>query len=86
MLQGKSKIAIVGAGYVGAAVAHNVAINRTASEIVLIDINKDKAMGEALDINHGLCHLEQMNIHAGDYQDCANCDVIINAGDSEKHH
>jgi len=77
MLQGKSKIAIVGAGYVGAAVAYNVAINRTASEIVLIDVNNDKAMGEALDINHGLCHLGQMNIHAGDYSECANCDVII---------
>lgn len=77
MLQGKSKIAIIGAGYVGAAIAYNVAINRTASEIVLIDVNNDKAMGEALDINHGLCHLGQMNIHAGDYSDCANCDVIV---------
>jgi len=77
MLQGKSKIAIIGAGNVGAAVAYNVAINRTASEIVLIDINNDKAIGEALDINHGLCHLGQMNIHAGDYADCANCDVIV---------
>ena len=77
MLQGKSKIAIIGAGYVGAAIAYNVAINRTASEIVLIDVNRDKAMGEALDINHGLCHLGQMNIHAGDYSDCANCDAII---------
>ena len=77
MLQGKSKIAIIGAGYVGAAIAYNVAINRTASEIVLIDVNRDKAMGEALDINHGLCHLGQMNIHAGDYSDCANCDAIV---------
>ncbi|MEN6595385.1 MAG: L-lactate dehydrogenase [Clostridiaceae bacterium] len=77
MLQGKSKIAIIGAGYVGAAIAYNVAINRTASEIVLIDVNREKAMGEALDINHGLCHLGQMNIHAGDYSDCANCDAIV---------
>jgi L-lactate dehydrogenase len=77
MLQGKSKIAIIGAGYVGAAIAYNVAINRTASEIVLIDVNNDKAMGEALDINHGLCHLGQMNIHAGDYSECANCDAIV---------
>ena len=77
MLQGKSKVAIIGAGYVGAAIAYNVAINRTASEIVLIDVNNDKAMGEALDINHGLCHLGQMNIHAGDYSECANCDVIV---------
>ena len=77
MLQGKSKIAIVGAGNVGAAIAYNVAINRTASEIVLIDVNNDKAMGEALDINHALCHLGQMNIHAGDYSECANCDAII---------
>ena len=77
MLEGKSKVAIIGAGFVGAAIAYNVAINRTASEIVLIDVNNDKAMGEALDINHGLCHLGQMNIHAGDYSDCANCDAIV---------
>jgi L-lactate dehydrogenase len=85
MLQGKSKIAIIGAGSVGAAIAYNVAINRTASEIVLIDVNNDKAMGEALDINHGLCHLGQMNIHAGDYSECANCDAIVmTAGLSRK--
>ena len=85
MLQGKSKIAIIGAGYVGAAIAYNVAINRTASEIVLIDVNGDKAKGEALDINHGLCHLGQMNIHAGDYSECANCDaIVITAGLNRK--
>jgi L-lactate dehydrogenase len=77
MILGKSKVSIIGAGFVGASAAYNIAINQTVSEIVLIDVNHDKAMGEALDINHGLCHLEQMNIHAGDYSDCADSDVIV---------
>jgi L-lactate dehydrogenase len=77
MSKGKSKIAIIGAGFVGASIAYNVAIRRTVSEIVLIDINQDKAKGEALDINHGLCHMEQMNIHAGNYADCADSDIIV---------
>ena len=77
MIQGKSKVSIIGAGFVGASAAYNIAINQTVSEIVLIDVNHDKAMGEALDINHGLCHLEQMNIHAGDYSDCADSDIVV---------
>jgi len=82
---GKTKIAIIGAGFVGATAAYNLALTRTASEIILIDVNKDKAKGEALDINHGLCHMEQMNIYAGDYPDCADCDaVIITAGLNRK--
>ena len=81
MPQGKVKIAIIGAGFVGASAAYTLALTRTASEIVLIDVNKDKAKGEALDINHGLCHMGQMNIYAGEYSDCADCDaVIITAG------
>lgn len=77
MSNGKSKIAIIGAGFVGASAAYNIAIRRTVSEIVLIDVNQNKAKGEALDINHGLCHMEQMNIHAGDYTDCADADIIV---------
>lgn len=85
MIKGKSKIAIIGAGFVGAAAAYNISINQTVSEIVLIEVNKEKAMGEALDINHGLCHIAQMDIHAGSYDECAECDIIvITAGLSRK--
>lgn len=77
MGKGSSKIAIIGAGFVGATTAYTIALSQMVQEIVLIDINKEKAMGEAMDIGHGLCHMGQMNIHAGDYEDCADCDIII---------
>ena len=73
----KSKAAIIGAGYVGASIAFTLALEQALSEFVLIDANKEKAVGEALDINHGLAFLGQMNIYAGDYQDVKDCDVIV---------
>jgi len=73
----KSKIAIIGAGFVGATTAFTIAMNQLVQEIVLIDVNKEKAMGEAMDISHALCHIGQMNVHSGDYSDCADCDIII---------
>ncbi|HOK43451.1 MAG TPA: L-lactate dehydrogenase [Thermoclostridium caenicola] len=74
---GKTKVAIIGAGNVGASIAFAMALEQSASEIVLIDVNAEKAVGEALDINHGLCFLGQMAVYAGDYSDIASCDVII---------
>lgn len=72
-----SKVAIIGTGSVGASIAFAMSINQLCNELVLIDVNKDKAIGEAMDINHGLPFLGQMDVHAGDYSDCAGCDVII---------
>jgi len=77
MSRGKSKIAIIGAGFVGATTAYTIAMNQLVQEIVLIDVNREKAIGEAMDISHGLCHMGQMNVHEGDYSDCADCDIII---------
>ncbi len=77
MSKGKTKVAIIGTGFVGASIAFAMTINKLASEIVLIDVNKDKAIGEAMDINHALPFIEQMSIYAGDYKDCADCDVIV---------
>ena len=54
-----------------------MALQQNASEIVIIDVNKEKALGEALDINHGLCFVGQMLVYAGDYSDIKDCDVII---------
>jgi L-lactate dehydrogenase len=48
-----------------------------ATEVVLIDVNKEKAYGEALDINHGISFLGQMAVYSGDYSDVKDCDVII---------
>lgn len=73
----KTKVAIIGAGNVGASIAFAMALQQYASEIVLIDEKKEKAVGEALDINHGLCFLGQMAVYSGDYSDISSCDVII---------
>ena len=72
-----SKVAIIGAGQVGATIAFALAFQQRCSELVLIDVNKDKATGEVLDISHGLPFLGHMNIYAGDYSDCKDCDLII---------
>lgn len=72
-----SKIAIIGTGFVGASISFAMALNQLATEVVLIDVNKQKAIGEALDISHGLPFIGQMSVYAGDYSDCKNCDVII---------
>jgi L-lactate dehydrogenase len=72
-----SKVAIIGAGSVGASIAFAIAIKQLCNDLVLIDCNKSKAMGEVMDINHGLPFLGQMKVRAGDYSDCAGCNVII---------
>ena len=54
-----------------------LALNQVADEIVLVDKNADKAYGEALDINHGLSFMGQVQVSAGGYSDCADSDVII---------
>jgi L-lactate dehydrogenase len=81
----RSKVVIIGAGFVGASAAFAMSVNQLCSELVLVDINEQKAIGEAMDINHGLPFLGQMNVHAGEYSDCADADVIIiTAGVSRK--
>ncbi len=73
-----SKISIIGAGMVGAAVAFSIATQRLAGEIAIIDVNTDKAEGEALDISHGLVTMGSIDIHCGSYeQDIADSDLVI---------
>ena len=71
------KVAIIGAGFVGASIAYSLTIRDLASEIVLVDIEKEKAKGEALDIQHGIAYMGTSSVRAGDYSDCKNCDLII---------
>lgn len=73
----KNKVAIVGAGQVGATTAYTLAVKGLVSELVIIDINKDKAEGEALDINHGMPFLNPAKIYAGTYQDTKDAEVVI---------
>ena len=82
---GNRKVVIVGAGYVGSSIAYALALRDIAREIVLIDINNEKSMGEAQDIRHGLPSMGTADLYAGDYSDCADSDlIVITAGRSRK--
>lgn len=82
---GNRKVAIVGAGYVGSSIAYALALRDVAREIVLIDINQEKTDGEAKDIRHGLPSMGTADLYAGEYEDCADCDlIIITAGRGRK--
>ncbi len=72
-----SKVTIIGAGSVGATVGYAMSLKGTASEIVLVDINRNKADGEALDIRQGLPYSPQNKIYSGDYADAAGSDVVV---------
>lgn len=71
------KVAIIGAGYVGASIAYALTLRNLASKITLIDIDEKKTAGEAADIQHGIPYMGTSSVKAGDYSDCANCDLII---------
>ena len=72
-----SKISVIGAGSVGATVANDLMIQGVASEIVLVDINKKKAVGEALDIYQGAPFHSPAIVRPGDYADAAGSDIVV---------
>lgn len=78
----KNKVVIVGTGMVGMSYAYSMLNQGTCEELVLIDINKERAHGEAIDLNHGLSFApRKMKICAGDYNDCKDAYIIcITAG------
>ncbi|MBR2121487.1 MAG: L-lactate dehydrogenase [Lachnospiraceae bacterium] len=79
------KVAVVGCGFVGAASAFALMQSGLFSEMVLIDADRGKAEGEALDISHGLPFAKPMKIYAGDYEDiCDAAIVIVTAGAGQK--
>ena len=71
------KVTIIGAGSVGATIAYSMVTRGIASEIVLIDINKAKALGEAMDIDQGTPYCKPVNIYAGEYEDAKDSDIVI---------
>ncbi len=86
---GKRKVILVGTGFVGMSMAYSLLNQGNASgvnELVLIDVLKDKAEGEAMDLCHGLpCSPSHMKIKSGDYSECKDADiVVITAGLSQK--
>lgn len=72
-----SKISIIGAGNVGATIAYTLSSEDIASEIVLIDIDKQKAEGEVMDIEQGTCFRDPISIISGDYKDAKDSDIVI---------
>ena len=71
------KISVIGAGSVGATIANDLMIQGVASEIVLIDVNKQKATGEALDIYQGAPFCSPAIVRSGDYPDAEGSDIVV---------
>ena len=72
-----TKITVIGAGSVGSAITNDIMVQGIASEVVLIDINKEKAMGEALDIYQGAPFCSPAIIRSGDYEDAVGSQIVI---------
>ena len=84
-MQNPRKVAVIGCGFVGASIAFSLMQKGLFSELVLIDSNKAKAHGEAMDLSHGLPYAASMDIYAGSYDDIADCAlIIITAGANQK--
>ena len=71
------KVTIIGAGNVGATIAYTLSLGTVASEIVLIDINKEKVEGEVMDIVQGASFREPISVVAGDYEDARDSHIVI---------
>lgn len=79
------KVGIIGCGFVGSSIAFSLMQRGLFSEMVLIDANRKKAEGEAMDVSDGMPYASAINIYAGDYDDIADCAlIIITAGANQK--
>ncbi len=78
MMNDSKKVAIVGVGMVGMSFAYSMLNQDICDELCLIDINKERARGEAADLSHGLPFApSSMKIYAGEYEDCADMDLVV---------
>lgn len=82
----KGKVVLVGTGFVGMSMAYSLLNQGGINELVLIDVLKEKAVGEAMDLSHGIpCAPSRIDIKAGDYDECKDADiVVITAGLAQK--
>lgn len=79
------KVAVIGCGFVGATSAFSLIQTGLFSEMVLIDANQEKAIGEAMDLSHGSAYLTPMNVYAGTYDDIVDAGlIVITAGANQK--
>ena len=82
----KGKIVLVGTGFVGMSMAYSMLNRGGIEELILVDIDKEKTIGEEMDLSHGLPFAPQkMVIRAGDYDECKDAEiVVITAGVAQK--
>src|ERR1051326_2108664 len=81
----KTRIVVIRVGAVGSTAAYTLLLRERMDELVLIDANKGKAIGDALDMNHGLPFLGKAKVWSGNYDDCNEADIIIiTAGVSQR--
>ena len=72
------KVVLIGTGMVGMSYAYALLNQNACDELVLIDLDKERARGEAMDLNHGLAFSSShMRIYAGEYKDCENADIVV---------
>ncbi len=72
-----NKITVIGSGNVGSTIAYTLTVKGLASQIVMIDINEEKSLGEALDIRQGIPFCNPANIYAGSYADAQGSDIVV---------
>lgn len=78
MFESKKKAVLIGTGMVGMSFAYAALNQDLCDELVLIDIDRKRAIGEAMDLNHGIAFSRSsMKIYAGDYSDCRDADVVV---------
>ncbi len=81
----RGKIVIVGSGFVGSTTAYTIMCGGLFSNIVIIDIDRDKAEGDAMDMSHGVSFVRPVTVQSGGYEECSDADiVIITAGANQK--
>src|SRR5919202_479321 len=74
---GPARVVVVGAGNVGSTFAYALLLSGLAAEIVLVDANRERAEGEAMDLNHAVPLSHPTRVWAGGYDDCAGAAIIV---------
>jgi L-lactate dehydrogenase len=78
MIVNKNKVVIIGAGAVGSATAFSLVTQGVCDEVVLTDINAEKAVGEVMDLQHCIEYLNRnVKVNAGSYEDCSDADIVV---------
>jgi len=78
MIINKSKVVIVGAGAVGSSTAFSLVTQGVCDDVVLTDVNQEKAVGEAMDLRHCIEYLNRnVRVSAGTYEDCGDADIVV---------